>query len=105
MRPGNPRQESRYNPRILTENSTVLAPCRNRPAPRPDREVTMLSLSLLGGPFLTALLAAAGPADAPLVVRDRVQLRLAGAEAILSAAKAKAAQMKLKVNIAVVDDG
>ena len=45
------------------------------------------------------------PSDAPLVTRNRVQLNLAGAEAILTAAKAKAAEMKLTVNIAVVDDG
>ena len=57
----------------------------------------------LGGPLLTALVTAAGPADAPLMARDRVQLRLAGAEAIVTAAKA--AEMELKVNIAVLDDG
>lgn len=42
---------------------------------------------------------------APLVTRNRVQLNLAGAETILAAAKAKAAAMNLKVNVAVVDDG
>jgi glc operon protein GlcG len=47
----------------------------------------------------------AKPADAPVVTRNRVQLNLAGAEAILAAAKAKAAEMKLSVNVAVVDDG
>ncbi|MDB5389750.1 MAG: hypothetical protein JWM11_5396 [Planctomycetaceae bacterium] len=41
----------------------------------------------------------------PLIVRDRVQLNLAGAELILTAAKQKAAQMGWKMNIAVVDDG
>ena len=41
----------------------------------------------------------------PLVSRDRIQLNLAGAEAVLEAARAKAAAMGLKVNIAVVDDG
>ena len=40
-----------------------------------------------------------------LVTRDRIELNLAGAEVILSAAKMKAAAMALKVNIAVVDDG
>lgn len=44
-------------------------------------------------------------AEEPLVTRGRVQLQLAGAETILAAAKAKAAEMKLKVNVAVVDDG
>jgi glc operon protein GlcG len=42
---------------------------------------------------------------APLVTRDRVRLNLAGAEAIVAAAKAKAAEMKVFVNVAVVDDG
>lgn len=44
-------------------------------------------------------------AEAPLVTRDRIALNLAGAETALAAAKAKAGEMKLKVNIAVVDDG
>ena len=52
-----------------------------------------------------ALAAPPARADDPLVTRGRVQLHLAGAEAILSAAKAKAAEMKLRVNVAVVDDG
>jgi glc operon protein GlcG len=67
---------------------------------------------------LVALAAAARPAlsqdnkssednkaAAPLVTRGRIQLNLAGAETILAAAKQKAAAMKLKVNIAIVDDG
>jgi glc operon protein GlcG len=59
---------------------------------------------------LVALVAAAPPAPAqekkpPLVARDRVQLNLAGAEAVLEAAKKKAAAMGLKCNVAVVDDG
>ncbi|MBA3313911.1 MAG: heme-binding protein [Planctomycetota bacterium] len=41
----------------------------------------------------------------PLVTRDRIGLNLAGAETILAAAKDQAREMKLKVNIAVVDDG
>jgi glc operon protein GlcG len=41
----------------------------------------------------------------PLVSRNRVRLNLAGAERVLAAAKAKAADMKLKMNIAIVDDG
>jgi glc operon protein GlcG len=40
-----------------------------------------------------------------LVTRDRIDLNLAGADLILSAAKKKAATMGLKVNIAIVDDG
>lgn len=50
-------------------------------------------------------LASAQDAKPPLVDRDRVRLNLAGAEAALDAAKAKAAAMGLKSNIAVVDDG
>lgn len=44
-------------------------------------------------------------ADEPLVARDRIGLSLAGAETILAAAKVQARAMKLKMNIAVVDDG
>src|SRR5687767_3561313 len=40
-----------------------------------------------------------------LVTRGRVGLNLAGAERIISAARLKAAEMKVRVNIAVVDDG
>jgi len=47
---------------------------------------------------------AARPAG-PLVTRNQVRLNLAGAEAALSAARAKAREMKVAVNIAVVDDG
>jgi glc operon protein GlcG len=55
-------------------------------------------------------LALAAPAAAeerpgPLVTRNRIQLNLAGAEAALAAAKAKAAELKVAENIAVVDDG
>jgi glc operon protein GlcG len=42
---------------------------------------------------------------APLVTRNQVKLNLAGAKRILEAAEAKAKEMKLTVNIAVVDDG
>jgi glc operon protein GlcG len=55
-----------------------------------------------------ALLLLAVPASRaadPLVSRNRVRLNLAGAERVLAAAKAKASDMKLKMNIAVVDDG
>jgi len=43
--------------------------------------------------------------SSPLVARHRIQLNLAGAEMIVAEAKKKAEEMKLKVNIAVVDDG
>jgi glc operon protein GlcG len=42
---------------------------------------------------------------APLITRDRVQLNLAGAELMISAAKKKAVEKHWKVNISVVDDG
>src|SRR5690242_15067968 len=54
---------------------------------------------------LTLLAVMAQPEKKPLVTRDRVQLNLAGAETVLDAAKAKAAAMNLKMNLAVVDDG
>ncbi|MBT5019062.1 MAG: META domain-containing protein [Planctomicrobium sp.] len=40
-----------------------------------------------------------------LVLRNRVQLTLAGAELVLAHAKDKAVEMRVKVNISVVDDG
>ncbi len=43
--------------------------------------------------------------DQPLINRGRIQLNLAGAEAIIAAAKQKASALKAKMNIAVVDDG
>ncbi len=55
-----------------------------------------------------AALAWAGPpahAQTPGVVRDRIKLTLSGARQIIEGAEAKAAEMGLKVNIAVVDDG
>src|SRR5262245_26928935 len=47
----------------------------------------------------------AGSAAAPLVTRGRVALNLAGAELILTRSRAKAAEMNLKLNISIVDDG
>jgi glc operon protein GlcG len=41
----------------------------------------------------------------PLVSRERIQLNLAGAETVIAAAKQKAAAIKVKINVAVVDDG
>ncbi len=43
--------------------------------------------------------------DSPLIVRNQVRLSLAGAKAIIAAAESKAAELKLKLNVAVVDDG
>lgn len=42
---------------------------------------------------------------APLVTTGRIELNLAGAELILAAAQKKAVAMKLKVNMAIVDNG
>ena len=44
-------------------------------------------------------------ADEPLIARDQIKLKLAGADIVLAGAKQKAETMKLKVNIAIVDDG
>ncbi|QDU27779.1 hypothetical protein ETAA8_28700 [Anatilimnocola aggregata] len=55
-----------------------------------------------------AVPANAQPADGgakALITGGHYQLTLAGAEKILAAAKSKAEEMNLKVNIAVVDDG
>lgn len=48
---------------------------------------------------------AEGEGKESLVTRNQVKLNLGGAEMILKAARAKAESMKVKVNIAVVDDG
>ncbi|MGC1275656.1 MAG: heme-binding protein [Planctomycetaceae bacterium] len=58
-------------------------------------------------PFAVAisLLTIAAFAEEPLVTRDRIDLNLAGAETILTAAKDHARELKVRVNIAVVDDG
>jgi glc operon protein GlcG len=47
------------------------------------------------------------PSDqqSPLISRERIELHLAGAETILDAARQKAKEMNLRVNIAVVDAG
>lgn len=46
------------------------------------------------------------PSTSPkLISRDQIELNLAGAEQIIAAAKRKAAEMKVNVNIAVVDKG
>lgn len=44
-------------------------------------------------------------ATSPLVARDQIRLTQAGARKALAAAEAKATQMNLKMNVAVVDDG
>jgi uncharacterized protein GlcG (DUF336 family) len=44
-------------------------------------------------------------ASGPLVLRNQVRLTLSGARVVITAAETKANALKLKVNIAVVDDG
>lgn len=68
---------------------------------RPPRRWTLAVMLL---PAAAGLAQAQDP-DAPLVVRAQVRLQLAGAETIVAAARAKAAMIGLKVNVAVVDDG
>lgn len=66
----------------------------------PKTLMTFVLTALLAG-FLVRTCAA----QPGLISRQRVQLNLAGAELVLAAAKEKAAQMNVKVNIAIVDDG
>jgi glc operon protein GlcG len=61
--------------------------------------------TVLGTLALLAVLATPAFAAEPLVTRNHVKLTLSGAETILRAARAKAEEMQLKVNIAIVDDG
>ena len=60
-----------------------------------------------GNPYVTRIFgnAGAGKPRPPLVVREQVRLTLEGARRIIAGAEAEAEAMKLKVNIAVVDDG
>lgn len=44
-------------------------------------------------------------AAAPLITRDRIGLNLEGAELVLAGAKKKGAELKIAVNIAIVDNG
>jgi uncharacterized protein GlcG (DUF336 family) len=63
---------------------------------------TDTSAAVLG---FTGAVPTVGGGGSPLVVRNQVRLGLAGARAIIAGALAKAADMKLKLNVAVVDDG
>lgn len=58
-------------------------------------------------PVLFAVLSTAVCAadESPLVTKSNIKLSLSGADQIIAAAKTKATAMKLKVNIAVADDG
>ena len=72
-------------------------PFRGRPFPR------RYALAAMRGFIATDARQATG--SSPLVIRNQVRLGLAGARAIIAGAEAKATEMKLKVNIAAVDDG
>src|SRR5262245_33405880 len=71
----------------------------------------MISLRSCGFLAVLALCLSVRPAPSgekkpsALVTRGRIQLNLAGAEMIVAESKKKAEELKLKVNIAVVDDG
>lgn len=77
---------------------------------RPDQRlfpatvVVVLAVTLVAQPRVTQL-HAQDTAATPLITGGRSILNLAGAEAIVRAARQKAEAMKLKVNVAVVDDG
>ncbi len=59
----------------------------------------------LSGKPATQPLSAAGEDTSPLLLRNQVRLTLPGARVLIAAAQEKAHALKLKVNIAVVDDG
>jgi glc operon protein GlcG len=71
----------------------------------------MFSLRFCGFAAVLAMSLSVGSAttqekkSGDLLTRDRIQLNLAGADLIIADAKKRAEEMKLKVNIAVVDDG
>ncbi len=78
----------------------------NQTPPRPTRALRLALSAIITTSFATAN--AQEPHSAspePLIQRNRIQLTLAGAEKTLAAAKVKAHEMGVKVNIAVVDDG
>jgi glc operon protein GlcG len=77
----------------------MFRPYRSRLLP-----VACLAAAWLAGQSISAGRLQAEEA-APLVTRNHVKLTLGGAELILKAAQEHAAGLKLKVNIAVVDDG
>lgn len=63
-------------------------------------------LRILASVVLLSLIVTTARADEnPLVTRDHIRLSQRGAQTILDAAQVKAKEMKLKVNIAIVDDG
>lgn len=65
------------------------------------RALCLVSLVLV----VTCSVIADDKTSSPLVTRQQTKLNLKGAELVLSAAQAKAVEMKLALNIAIVDDG
>ena len=75
------------------------------PIGRQTTAAVLVAALLLGAEIRADEPAGSKESNRPLVTRNHVKLNLAGAETILVGAQAKAREMKLKVNIAVVDDG
>lgn len=72
----------------------------------PRISIVALLFSFAWTPFAFAQLPLVATAEAnPLITRGHAKLALAGADKIIAAARKKAEEMKLKVNIAVADDG
>ena len=65
----------------------------------------LLTSLMMTGSVVTASEQSARQDRSPLVQRDRILLNLAGAQLAVDAARRKAEEMKLQVNITVVDDG
>lgn len=82
-----------------------MQPSRLIPA-QPLRALSLFAMLLATSPLAAQQPAAdAASGQEQLVTRNHIRLTLGGAEKILAAAQAKAQQMNLKVNIAIVDDG
>ena len=65
----------------------------------PEKDTTAAVLGF------TSAVPTGGGVGSPLLIRNQVRLGLAGARVIIAGAQTKAAEMKLKMNIATVDDG
>lgn len=82
--------------RVMVAARRPAADAPHAPAPGATSGSTSAAASAFG--------ATAG-GDSPLVARNHVRLTLAGARTIIAAAEAKARELGVKSNIAVVDDG
>ena len=74
-------------------------------APRPSSSVPGAASSRVAAPSTTVSFGTTVSRDAALVVRDRVELTLEGAQVIIEAALAASQRLGIKENVAVVDDG